>query len=325
MFIYSVVNGVPFITDLALAQATNTDSITVSGGTGVYDINYVFSVAGSLSSNSPSLTAEFCANLSLPQGTANLQTQCEQNGKSGQSLNTFTLSYAELFGSGPITTTLTLQAFDYANGIYATAAPMGTPLISGTATANFGDTITLTDILITNADGAPIPGITLASADGYSYPLDSANAVPEPSMLIVLVFGSACVVLYRGFRPGGRAVQLVALTGVLFGLSTPTYASSLGPAYGIFPSAEINTDLPTTTFGGGGSYVDAPGGVGPITLTSFSLTPLSHSVSLFDWYKKARSGQLRRTSLREYRSANQKRGDPHPSGHLLVSLQKSYR
>jgi hypothetical protein len=53
--------------------------------------------------------------------------------------------------------------------------------------------------------------------------------------------------------------------------------------FGIIASDEINTQLPTTSFGGGGSFVDAPGGV-TVALTAFGLDPLSHgdSVTGFD-------------------------------------------
>jgi hypothetical protein len=191
MYQYTNIDGIPFEGSPADARVVLTDGITVSGGTGVYNITYVLSVAGTLnSSGNPDLLPEFCASLVIPQGTGTNTQSCEQYGQSGFTTADFTYSNL-LFGSGPITPTLELDA------LVATLFPPPTgSLLTASASANFADTVTLTDILITDANGNPIPGITLTSEDAYSYPLDPRNAVPEPSLLVPLCLG-VCVILCR--------------------------------------------------------------------------------------------------------------------------------
>jgi hypothetical protein len=195
MYEFTTIDGIPFEGPPADARVVLTDGITVSGGTGAYNITYVLSVEGTLSSSgSADLAPEFCADLVIPQGTGTNTLSCEQSGGD----TTLDLTYSNLyFGSGPITPTLELDA------VVATLYPTPSgPAFSATASADFADTVTLTDILITGANGNPIPGITLTSADGYSYPLDPANSVPEPSVMLPLSLAGACLVLCRRQRRG---------------------------------------------------------------------------------------------------------------------------
>jgi hypothetical protein len=200
MYQYTTISGVPFVANAADARAVLTDGITVSGGTGVYSLSYVFSLDGTVtSSGDPDLTTSFCANLNLPQGQGigQLTDTCVQAGQGVPP--TFMLTYSGLAFGTTIDPTLLLDAAVYTPN----QSPSGSALINGSASAHFGDTVTLTDFLITDSNGNPIPGITLTSQDGYSYPLDAANAVPEPSMLILLVVGGVFVFLYH--RPAPRA------------------------------------------------------------------------------------------------------------------------
>jgi len=70
-----------------------------------------------------------------------------------------------------------------------------------TAVANFLDTATLTEVLVFDADGNPIPGVTISAASGTAYPLAGAGppsppppppgpvAVPEPPALALISLG----------------------------------------------------------------------------------------------------------------------------------------
>jgi len=60
------------------------------------------------------------------------------------------------------------------------------------AVANFGDTATLTEILVFDADGHLLPDVTITSASGTVYPLTAGAApVPEPSSLVLVAAGLA--------------------------------------------------------------------------------------------------------------------------------------
>jgi len=61
------------------------------------------------------------------------------------------------------------------------------------AMVDFSHTAILSDILITDGGGTPIPGATLHAASGTSYPVDPRNSqpVPEPSALTLVGVGLA--------------------------------------------------------------------------------------------------------------------------------------
>jgi hypothetical protein len=50
-----------------------------------------------------------------------------------------------------------------------------------TGTVDFSQTATLTEILITDSSGVPIPGATLTAASGTDYPLSPLNSIPIPA------------------------------------------------------------------------------------------------------------------------------------------------
>jgi hypothetical protein len=50
--------------------------------------------------------------------------------------------------------------------------------------------------------------------------------------------------------------------------------------YGITVNAGLLTELPTTTEGGGGEYIDEPAPIGPLTQTSYGIIPFGHSDSV---------------------------------------------
>jgi hypothetical protein len=199
LFVYSEVpNGsggtIPFVTDLGLGSATLTDGITVSGGTGNYSINFIFSLDGAITTSDPAFGSAFSADISLAQGTPTLPQvlYCQASYCDGRTiLSTFTLTYSNLTYGVLTDVSLAFSASAYVN------PGVSSGLLNGSASAEFADTVQLTQVLITDANGNPVPGITLTSEDGYSYPLAGANTVPEPSMLLPLALGAAVVVLFK--------------------------------------------------------------------------------------------------------------------------------
>jgi hypothetical protein len=165
------------------AWANSTDEITVTGGTGVYSLNYIFSVDGTLSSSDPSLfSPQFCASLFMPQGVGTATSYCLNFGDS--SPTTFDLNYANLPFGGPIDPSLFIGTFGLIFPIYsADVASIGSNRFSGNLDAEFGSTVHLQSLLVTDANGKPIPGVTVSSQSGFNYPLDPSNVanVPEPS------------------------------------------------------------------------------------------------------------------------------------------------
>ena len=199
LFQYSYVpNGsggfIPFVTNLSDAEATVTDGITAFGAQGNYTINFVFSLDGSLSATGPAFGSAFAADLTLAGGTPTLPQVlfCQQVSCTDGSVipSTFTLTYSNLTFGVLNDLSLAFSASSYVNPGVASG------LLTGGGSANFADTVQLNEILVTDANGNPIPGITLTSQDGYSYPLAPANT-PEPFMLLPLTAAAALIVLRR--------------------------------------------------------------------------------------------------------------------------------
>jgi hypothetical protein len=106
----------------------------------------------------------------------------------GQTIpGTFTLTYSNLPFGAPITPTLRIAAFGNIQPIFW--GEVGTPtdtIINGSLNIDFGSTVTLTSLLVTDANGHPIPSVTISSQDGVDYPLDPSNVVPEPASFALL-------------------------------------------------------------------------------------------------------------------------------------------
>ena len=201
LFQYSEVpNGsggfIPFATDQGLAQATLTDGIDVTGGTGNYSISFVFSLEGTINNGgNPAFGSEFSANVSLSQGTPGIAqvSYCETVYCNGSTIpSSFTLTYSNLTYGELSDLSLTFAALGYV------IPGVSSGLLNGGFSSDFADTVKLTEVLVTDSTGKPVPGITLVSQDGYKYPLAPANTVPEPSMLVPLALGGALVALRRG-------------------------------------------------------------------------------------------------------------------------------
>lgn len=103
--------------------------------------------------------------------------------------SSFTLTYSDLAYGVLTDLNLAFTAASYVNPGVASG------LLTGTSSADFADTVQLTDVLITDSNGHPVQGISLTSQDGYAYPLDHSNVVPEPSMLFPIVIGSVLLLV----------------------------------------------------------------------------------------------------------------------------------
>ncbi|MGH9730406.1 MAG: PEP-CTERM sorting domain-containing protein [Candidatus Acidiferrales bacterium] len=75
------------------------------------------------------------------------------------------------------------------------AVTFGSPFgfgMSGDVSCSLGAlflSLDLEDVLVLNANGSPILGISLTSGSGTNYPLDSRNITPEPASLSLLATG----------------------------------------------------------------------------------------------------------------------------------------
>ena len=153
----------------AVAGAEMSDSITVNdnGGPGVYSLSYIFSLDGTLTASDQSdFSANFCASVFIPEGVATSTSYCLAPGQTVP--DAFTLTYSDLQFGAPVTPTITVEALGVVFGL--------DPILVGTAddtilnadvNVDFASTVELTSVLITDANGTPIPGVTISSGEGY--------------------------------------------------------------------------------------------------------------------------------------------------------------
>ena len=192
------VDGSSSVSAMVASFASLTDTLTVLGGSGVYSLSYIFSLDGSLSSSDLSLiSSEMFAGLDIPEGTGTFAHYVVDAGNTVPAM--FTLTYADLPFGEPVNPTLFMGVDAMVLPIYESEIPsLGAKTITGTASSEFGSTIHLTSVLVTDGNGKPIPGVTLQSSAGYQYPLDSSNSIPEPAWLTPI--GLIVLALYRKLR-----------------------------------------------------------------------------------------------------------------------------
>lgn len=182
-----------FITTPAVSFVTVTDTVTVTGGEGVYSLNYVLGLDGLVTLDSPDglMSAYIQVSLAIPEGQGGTNTFFTF--MAGDEIpSQMTLSYDDLPFGGPINPTLWIYAVVLPSPLYEVDLPgLGNTLINGTGHVQFGSTITLLQLTATDSSGALIPGLRLTSAEGFTYPTDPTNlfqqgAVPEPNTLTLL-------------------------------------------------------------------------------------------------------------------------------------------
>ena len=196
-YIWTEIPNFTYAVNAAYAGAGTTDTVTINGGTGVYSLRYVLSLDGMLGSSDTSiLSSTFCANLFIPGGKGTDSYYCLKAGSPTPS--SITLSYADLPFGAPVTPSLYISAYGFVNPIYrADVAAHGADTIYASGFVQFGSTVHLTSLLVTDAAGHAIPGLSIDSASGFNYPLDPQNTVPvpEPSGAWLLSLGLAGLLL----------------------------------------------------------------------------------------------------------------------------------
>lgn len=184
-----------------VASAISRDAVTINGGTGVYSLNYVFSLDGLLSSTDAALfSSDFCVGLMIPGGVGASASRCFNSREALPS--TLTLTYSGLPFGEAVVPEVAVSALGLVSPILAAEVEgIGGETISGGLEVDFASTVHLADVLITDAFGVPVPGLTMTSLSGFEYPLDSRNRVgviAEPSgawlaLIALLAFARSCV------------------------------------------------------------------------------------------------------------------------------------
>lgn len=190
----------PFVLQgMSLALGSISDSIIVGGGSGVYTLNYVLSVDGTFSSD-PDFFGFFCGDLIIPQGQAGTTSGfC-----AGGGAQSITLSFGNLQFGAPVTPTLQMNILTSLNELLPDeVAALGDTLVTGSSLVDYGSTVRLQNLLITDASGKPVSGVTIQSASGYTYDLDPRNtaSVPEPSTSVSVMLGLAALFVFRRIKP----------------------------------------------------------------------------------------------------------------------------
>jgi len=75
---------------------------------------------------------------------------------------------------------------------------IGADAQSQSTTVDFYSTVHLTDMLVTDSNGKPIPGVSIQSDSGFQYPLDPFDSAPEPGRMGAV--GVAALLLIRRRR-----------------------------------------------------------------------------------------------------------------------------
>jgi hypothetical protein len=89
---------------MVLTLGQMTDTLTVSGSSGIYNINYILSIDGTYAIG-PDFFGFFCADLIVPQGAGGAASSFCANGGS----ESVRLTYGNLTFDAPITPTLQMN------------------------------------------------------------------------------------------------------------------------------------------------------------------------------------------------------------------------
>lgn len=157
---------------------------------------FKFHIEGSVYNSSLyAMPAETYVSIARLTGTSSAQTEYYGDFTNRYG-GTNTVDQYAYFGV-PLTLTPTTLSISVTSWIWM-SNPTDSPVhYTGTANADFGSTIALSEILITDADGNPIPGATITAESGNQYPLsplnDAPSQVPEPASLGLVGAGLAAV------------------------------------------------------------------------------------------------------------------------------------
>jgi PEP-CTERM motif len=172
----------------AVVEGIDTESWTITGGTGTGQLALAWTITGS---SSPEVavggsTDAFLSILAIANGSAlstgDVTTSGVYPGLGGFLTFQFGVPFTIQF-------TDTVQA-DYA----VTDDSQGT---IGSASADFSNTAILTGVIITDAFGNPVPGALITSDSGVHFPLTSSDggstSTPEPGSLALVMTALAAV------------------------------------------------------------------------------------------------------------------------------------
>src|SRR5579863_5801893 len=171
----------------AAGGGTDTETWTITGGTGTGHLTLSWTVTGSASPNISADVGGF--------SSTNFFVNAEVNGFT-ETTGNVTKSGTYRFGApftfqfnDPFTIVFTYQVGVSVNGTD------GSKGIEGSATSNFSDTSTLTGALVTDASGNPVPNAIITSDAGIQFPLTPPveTATPEPASFSSTLAGMGAI------------------------------------------------------------------------------------------------------------------------------------
>ncbi len=185
-----------FVTDPARATSDVSDMFTITGGTGTGWLEITFAIDGTTSlTSSGTLDGPIAqGSLSVFRGVFGQGGLSFVSGTGFTGNKTFTTAAIQFTYGQPFALTFDSAAFiDPAD--YLTSAT----LYNLSGTANFGSTITVSQLAVFGDAGAtqPVNNFTVTADSGTIYPTASQAATPEPASLCLIGAGLGAVLLRK--------------------------------------------------------------------------------------------------------------------------------